>query len=142
MLSLNDCINIALKENLAIHSADNTFQSTKLAHEEIGKSVLPQIKIEGKASHAPNSKNFGYDPAITDGGQYSAQLNLQESLYDGGARSIKSDQSQVDIERTQAERQKIEQDLRYDVTVSFLNVFQTENELFLQQQRVNDLSNS
>jgi outer membrane protein len=141
VLTLDDCVRIALKENLVIQSADNTFQSTKLTHKEIWKSILPQAKVEGKVSHAPNSKNFGYDPAITDGGQYSAQLSLQEALFDGGARSIKSDQSRIDIERTQAEWQKIERDARYEVTVSFFTLLQTQNELFLQQQRVNELSN-
>jgi len=139
--TLEECLRIAFKENLEIRSFENDIQSAQLAHEENGRSVLPQVKVEGKALHAPDSKNFGYDPALSDGGQYSAQLVVQESLFDGGARSKKSDQLQIDIERTRAERRKSERDLRYDVTVSFIDVLQTREELKLQQKRATELSN-
>jgi outer membrane protein TolC len=141
VFTLDDCIQIALKENLAIQSSENEIQLAKLAHEENGKTIFPQIKVEAKALHAPDPKNFGYDPAITDGGQYSAQLVVQESLFDGGARSTKSNQLQIDIQRTQAERRKNERDLQYDVTIAFLNVLQASEELNLEQKRVSELSN-
>jgi outer membrane protein len=140
-LSLNDCISIALKNNSGIQSTENAVYSARLAQKENEKSILPQLRIEGKASHSPHSSNLGYDPAITDGGQYSAQLVVQEPLFDGGARNIKSSQLQIDIERNQAERHRSERDIRYNVTVAFVNYLESQDELFLQQQRVDDLFN-
>ena len=141
VLTLDNCVRIALKENLSIQTASNSIQSAKLAHDELRNSILPQIKVEGKASHSPHSNRFGYDPAITDGGQYSAQVVVQEPLFDGGARDIKSNQLQVEIERTQAERRKSERDVQYDVTIAFVNRLQSQSELSIQEQRVGELSN-
>lgn len=139
-LTLDGCIEIALRQSLNARSTENAFRSAQLAHREIGRSALPRLKLEGKALNAPNSDHFGYDAAITDGGQFSAQVGMQEVLFDGGARSLRSDQLAVDIERLRTEQRRVERDIRYAVRVAFFDLIQSELEVALQLQRVDDLS--
>jgi len=46
-----------------------------------------------------HSEILGYDPALSNGGQISGQVIVQQSLYDGGIRGLKSDQLSLDIDR-------------------------------------------
>jgi outer membrane protein TolC len=140
VLSLDDCLRAALQQSLAVKSAGNAVQSAQLAHEEIGRSALPQLTVDGKALSAPNSARFGYDPAVTDGGQFSAQLGVQELLYDGGVRGLRADQLDVDISRLRTEQRRVQRDLRYTVTVAFLDLLEAQRGAALQQQRVDELS--
>src|SRR5665647_832668 len=41
----------------------------------------PQINQVSQALYAPAAKNFGYDEAITNGGNYSALVNLVQPLF-------------------------------------------------------------
>jgi cobalt-zinc-cadmium efflux system outer membrane protein len=140
VLSLDDCLSVALHQSLAVKSADNAVHSAQLAHEEIGRTALPLVTVDGKAWSAPNSERFGYDPAVTDGGQFSAQLGVQELLYDGGARGLRADQLDIDIGRLQTERRRAQRDLKYTVTVAFLDLLEAQREAALQQQRVDELA--
>jgi outer membrane protein TolC len=140
VLSLDDCLRVALQQTLAVKSADNAVHSARLAHEEIGRTALPQVTVDGKALSAPNSDRFGYDPAVTDGGQFSAQLGVQELLYDGGARGLRANQLDIDIGRLQTERRRAQRDLKYTVTVAFLDLLEAQREVGLQQERVDELS--
>jgi outer membrane protein TolC len=140
VLSLDDCLRAALQQSLAVKSADNAVRSAQLAHEEIGRTALPQVTVDGKVWSAPNSDRFGYDPAVTDGGQFSAQLGVQELLYDGGARGLRADQLDIDIGRFRTEQRRAQRDLKYAVTVAFLDLLEAQREAALQQQRVDELS--
>jgi outer membrane protein len=140
VLSLDDCLNAALQQTLAIKSAGNAVHSAQLAHEEIGRTALPQVTVDGKALSAPNSERFGYDPAVTDGGQFSAQLGVQELLYDGGVRGLRADQLDIDIGRLRTEQRRVQRDLKYTVTVAFLDLLEAQREEALQRQRVDELS--
>jgi cobalt-zinc-cadmium efflux system outer membrane protein len=141
VLSLDDCLRVALQQSLAVKSADNAVHSAQLAHDEIGRTALPQVTVDGKAWSAPNSDRFGYDPAVTDGGQFSAQLGVQELLYDGGARGLRADQLDIDIGRLRTEQRRAQRDLKYTVTFAFLDLLEAQRETTLQQQRVDELSN-
>ena len=141
VFSLDDCVRIALQQSLNIRTVNNAIYSAQLAHDEVGRSALPQMKVEGKAMNAPNSDHFGYDPAVTDGGQFSAQVGVQELLFDGGARSLRGDQVTVDIDRLSIEQRRIKRDLKYRVTITFLDVLQEQSEMTLEQQRVDELAN-
>jgi outer membrane protein len=140
VLSLDDCLRVALQQTLTVKSAGNAVRSAQLAHKEIGRAALPQVTVDGKAWSAPNSERFGYDPAVTDGGQFSAQLGVQELLYDGGVRGLRADQLDVDISRLRTEQRRVQRDLKYTVTVAFLDLLEAQHEAALQQQRVDELS--
>jgi len=82
---------MARERSPQLKSVQNSLRSSVLAREEIATGALPQIKLVADPMLAPATTRFGYDPAVTDGGQISAQLSLTQSLYDAGIRGLRSD---------------------------------------------------
>ena len=52
----------------------------------------PQISQVSRAMYAPVAKKYGYDEAITDGGNYSAVVSLEQSLFN---QKVKAGQLQT-----------------------------------------------
>ncbi len=138
--TLQECIAIARTNSTERMIAERSSRSAQLEYDKIRYSSYPEVKFEGKALYAPNTDHFGYDPAITDGGQYSAQIGIQELLFDGGARSSKTGQAKLGIDRTEAEQRRSDRDLQYDVTLAFFDVLQAMADTGLQAGRVGDLA--
>jgi outer membrane protein len=138
-LTLSNAIELTLKNNQQLAVARNAGLSRERARSELSAATLPQLKVGLAALYAPSSPSFGYDPVITNQGQLGAQLFVQQSLYDGGARSLKSDQLTLDITGASIELQSLKRDLRYAVTVAFIDVLRSQEEVALRQESVNQL---
>ena len=65
---------------------------------------------------------------------------VQESLFDAGVRSLKSDQLDVELDRLSFERQAADRDLVYNVTSLFIGSLLTEREVNLQGRNVQQLA--
>jgi outer membrane protein TolC len=76
---------------------------------------------------------------ITNQGQLGAQLLVQQSLYEGGTRALRSDQLTLDITETNIELESVKRDLKYAVTVAFVDVLRFQEEVALRQESVNQL---
>ncbi len=140
MFTLDECIKVAIENSLSMKNAEGNLHAAQLAHREIEHTGLPQIKFDGTAMYAPTTGNLGYDPAITNGGQLSAQVVVQEPIFDGGARSLKQNQLSIDIARLNTEQRRTVRDVRNNVTIAFVDLLQAQHEISLQQQRVDELS--
>ena len=102
-----------------------------MSHDELLTTKLPQFSFEGSAIYAPSSNHFGYDPAISNGGQFSGQIVARQSVYDGGIRSIRANQLGIDIDLRVKEYRMAERDLRYAVKQAFIEVLRSEEEIQL-----------
>jgi len=91
-------------------------------------------------STRPHLENFGYDPALSNGGQVTGQVIVQQSLYDGGIRGLKSDQLSLDIDRLAKEKRIAERDLVFSVKQTFIETLRAEQEIILQEESVRQLS--
>ena len=139
-LSLDRALAIAHQHNLQLRIAENGMRSAALAHDELLTTKLPQFSFEGSAIYAPSSNHFGYDPAISNGGQFSGQIVARQSIYDGGIRSIRANQLGVDIDLRAKEYRMAERDLRYAVKQAFIEVLRSEQEIQLEAESVGQLS--
>src|SRR5271169_3863216 len=83
-LTLDSCIAVALRNSPALRSADNAVRSTDLARSELQTTVLPQVQAILDAIYLPVPPRYGYDPAITDGGEIRGLIAVRQSLYDSG----------------------------------------------------------
>ena len=81
-LTLEECLALAQKNSPALQAAEGELHSTQLADAELSTTALPQVKAAGGASYAPMPPGFGYDPAISNGGQLAAQVIVEQSIYD------------------------------------------------------------
>lgn len=140
VLTLDDCLRIARRYSLALRHNANGVRLGGLQLSELNKSALPSVSVQGKAEHAPDAGGKGYDPAITDGGQYSAQIVVQDQLYDGGARGIRSDQIALDLRRLTVEQQQAERGLDYAVTVAYVDALEGRDAELLARHRADELA--
>jgi len=138
-LTLDSCLVLARRNSTGLRSAENAARSAELARSELGTTALPQIQAAIDAIYVPVPPKYGYDPAITDGGEVRGVIALRQSIYDSGMRSLKSDQFSVDIERAGSERQLASLDLTLAVKQAFFESLKARAEVTLQRESVDQL---
>jgi outer membrane protein len=138
-LTLQRCLELAKSYSLKARVSDVAIRGSELEREELQTTKLPQVKLSSEASYAPNSGTHGYDPAITDGGQLGGRIAVQQSLYDAGVRSLRSDQLSTERNALVKEKQITERDLVFAVEQLFIEALRSQNEIGLQQQSIKQL---
>ena len=139
VLTLDRCLTLARTQNPRMRNAENVIRAAELSHAELATTKLPQIKIGASSVYAPSSGSLGYDPAISNGGQISGQVIMQQPLYDGGIRGLKSDQLTLDVDRLAKEKRIVERDLIFSVKQTFIEALRTQQEIFLENESVRQL---
>lgn len=137
--TLDRCLALARSQNPRMRSAENAIRTAELSHAELSTARLPQIKFGASSIYAPSSGSLGYDPALSNGGQISGQVIVQQSLYDGGIRRLKSDQLTLDIDRLAKEKRMTERDLVFSVKQAFIETLRARQEILLQEESVRQL---
>ncbi len=140
VLSLEQCLAKAQANSPALRLADNAIRSTEFSRTVETKTALPQLKFLAGAGYAPSSRHFGYDPAITDGGQLGSQIVLEQPLYDGGKRGFRLTQLGIDLERLAKERQAASRDLVYAVKEAFFEALRARSETAVRAQSAAQLA--
>ena len=139
-LTLEQCIALARQHNLQMQVSENASHAALLSRDELMKTRLPQFQLEASALYAPSSGHFGYDPLITNGGQYAGQIVGKQSLYNGGIRALRADQIGVDIDLRGKESRVTERDLTYAVRQTFFEVLRADRESRLESESVSQLN--
>jgi outer membrane protein len=138
-LTLDQALDLTKQNSLKLRISDRDLERTTLARSELRASGFPQVSAKAGASYAPDSRHFGYDPAITDGGQLNGQLVVEQPVYDGGVRRLKMRQLGVDLEKLRAERELTERDLIVEVKQRFIELLQGQREQDMRQESVGQL---
>jgi outer membrane protein len=138
--TLDRCLTLARTQNPRIRSAENAIRTAELSHTELSTTKLPQVKFGASSLYAPSSGSLGYDPALSNGGQIAGQVIVQQSLYDGGTRGLKSDQLSFDIDRLAKEKRIAERDLVFSVKQTFIETLRAGQEIQLQEESVRQLT--
>lgn len=140
LLTLEQSLRLAQENSPALRAADYAIRALDLSRSELSTTALPRVKGVAGASYAPVPPQFGYDPIISNGGQIAGQILLQQSLYDGGVRSLKFDQLSVHADLLIKERRRAERDLVFAVKQSFIESLRAQRERELQRQSVAQLT--
>jgi outer membrane protein TolC len=125
-LTLRECLSIARERSPLVQAATNRSRAAGLSLDELRTERLPQLSVGAAAVLSPASPGFGYDPAITDGGQVAAQVFLHQSLYDAGVRSLRASQLELDNEHARVDLRLSRRDLDFEVTRTFLDAFKAQ----------------
>lgn len=137
--TLAQCIARAKELSPTLLAARNLAHASALAQRELSTTGLPQVKLSALALYAPTSGSFGYDPAISNGGEYAGQAVVQQSMYDGGVRGLKSEQLQIELEQKSEDIRRSERDLLLAVNLGFLDVLKARSEAELQHESVGQM---
>jgi outer membrane protein len=138
-LGLDSCVALAKAHNLGLQISGADARSAELLRSEFSTSTLPSVSVKSGASYAPSSRSFGYDPVATNQGELSAGLEVDQTLYDGGARGLRADRLGLGVERSWLERRMTERDLVYAVREAFIGVLRNQEEIGLRQESVEQL---
>jgi outer membrane protein len=138
--TLDECLAIARKNSLALRISETSMRSSQSAHDELKTTALPQIKLGAGAMYAPTSKNFGYDPALSNGGQLAGQVILQQPLYDAGIRRLKSAQLDLELARLSHEHLANDRDIIFNVKEAYIALLLAQEATALQQSSTEQLS--
>ncbi|MCL5029689.1 MAG: TolC family protein [Bacteroidetes bacterium] len=136
-LSLNQAIELALKHNQNITLANQEIEKSQAALKEVKSNLYPSIYGTSHYLYAPEN---GYDPVVTNGGEYGLQLNANYTLFDGGIRSAMINKSSVNIEGKNLSLQQTKSEIRYLVRVVYYQISAAKNELASQRKGVKELS--
>jgi outer membrane protein TolC len=137
--TLDDYVNTALANSPVLKDYNTQLQQNGLDSILAGSIYKPQVGVNGIASYAPTYGQFGYDQAISNGGEYAAIISITQQI---------TPRKQVVLTRmlSATERQSIsdqakieENDLRKEITDDYLNacllqqqvVFYTKSDSFL-----------
>ena len=94
---LNYYILSAGKNNPVLNENNSLIATYNLRKELVKASVTgPSIFTTANYLFAPTYKDFGYDSAITNGGLYSALINVDFPLFKGSALNIKLKSAEID----------------------------------------------
>jgi outer membrane protein len=137
--TLEQCVAVAKERSLVLKSAHNLARTSGLLRQELATSKYPQVKLGALAIYAPFANHLGYDPAISNGGEYAAQLFVQQSVYDGGARGLRADQMQVDMEQRRTDIRRGERDVFFAVRLGYVEVLRAQRERELGQESTRQL---
>ena len=138
-LTLDSAVAFSYIHSPLLQSAGLNVAEANLAAREAELSPYPVLKYNIGASYAPQSSSFGYDPNITNEGQLNAQLMMQGTLYNGGAYGLHKQQAALDVAHAQSGLTLTKEDLRFDVTQSFLEDLRARMNITIERETVAQL---
>ncbi len=134
--SLSDYLKAALQHNPLLRSAEQTKASAIYNSEAVRKSYYPQIGIGSHLIFAP-----GYDQAVTNGGEFGAQIMGSYTIFDGGMRSYEIQKGKVGVEQGTVNQNKTNADIIYAVSTAFIGAVKEKRELAISEQGYDNLRN-
>lgn len=123
-VSLSDYINSALKNNPLMGSAAQSKRSAEFSSQGIRKGYYPQIGLSSHLIVPP-----GYDPAISNGGEFGAQITGSYLLYDGGAKGLEVSKGDVGVEQGTVGEKRTQADIVYSVSNAYVAAVKQKREL-------------
>jgi outer membrane protein len=143
--TLQEAIDTALKNDLKLLSLNTEILGTTNVGKIGALRSYPIIGYRGSINYAPNSPRFGYDPAITNGGDVTAQVTAEKVLYDGGRLAFAAQQNNLDLTHLQKEIEIEKADVVRAVTEAYIQVVRTgaevdlDSSIFYESVRIRDL---
>lgn len=136
-------LNSAFRNNPTLKESQNTISVKKLDKSLTeAEYILPQINFTANYLFVPYFNNdkivtanpgpnaIGYDASVTNGGLYSAQVNVTKSLFNGGVVDAYNNQTDLQIKSNEYNYELTKHNLEKDVTDQYINCWQAQ-ELYI-----------
>jgi outer membrane protein len=141
VLTLDEAMQAAEQRSPLIQAGTLGIEESSLARREAQLAPYPALRYKLGAEYAPTGRNFGYDPALTNEGQLNAQLSVQGTIYNGGAYGLRKRQADLDIAHARTSLELTREDLRFNVSQSFLEDLRAIANSAIEQESVAELAN-
>jgi len=139
-LSLERCIAIARRNSPELRIASSAIEASRLDRKLVAQTRWPQLRLSAGAGYAPFSRSFGYDPAVSNGGELGARVIAEQTLYSGGTTGLQEKQAETAISQQSLAWQQQDRDLVYAVRLAFIDLLSAEKQHELARQSVAQLA--
>ncbi len=127
--TLDDYINAAIANSPVLKDYRAQLGQNKIDSMVEGSVYKPQVNFAAIAWYAPTYGQFGYDEAISNGGQYSAIVSVTQQITPQGQIRLTHMLSASERESISNESKMEENDLRKEVTNQYLNTCQLQQQM-------------
>jgi outer membrane protein TolC len=128
----------AIRNSPLLKDYQSQIESNGIDSERIRAQYKPQVTGSSINSLAPVIHGYGYDPAVTNGGQLSGIVNVNQALVSRSNLSAQYKNLQLQNEGIANNSRITEQDLKRTITNQYLTAFGTLQELGLAKE-IHDL---
>lgn len=136
-LTLEQAIIIALKNNPGVQVARDEIKKSEYYVDENKAVLLPSVSGKAHYIYAPEN---GYDPAVTNGGEYGLQISADYTLYNGGLNHLTIDKANTDVGLSQLTLERAKSDLIYNVRSVYYEINHLEREVGYRKEAFNSLN--
>jgi outer membrane protein TolC len=125
--------NPSLKEssnNIRIKNLDKSLTKAEFILPQVSLSAnylfVPYFNNDKIVTAAPDPNAIGYDASITNGGLYSAQVNVTKNLFNGGVVDAYNNQADQQIKSNEFNYELTKHDLEKNVIDQYINCWQAQ----------------
>jgi outer membrane protein len=136
-LTIQQAINIALKNNLNIQVAGDEIKKSEYSLNENKAGLLPSVSGKAHYIYAPEN---AYDPAVTNGGEYGLQVSADYTLYNGGLNHLAVDKANTGVSLSELNLEKAKSDLIFDVRSVYYAINNSEREVEYRNEALSSLT--
>jgi outer membrane protein TolC len=121
--SLNDFLAIGLKNSPLLKDYSNQIRSGNVDSALVSATYKPQVNLTSQMMIAPSGDFFGYDPAITNGGNFSGLVSANQSLFNNKIRLEQFKTIQLSNQSIQVSKKLSETELKKIITNQYLTTY-------------------
>jgi outer membrane protein TolC len=121
--SLDDYLASGLKNSPLLKDYTNQIRSGNVDSALVSATYKPQVSLNSQILLAPSAKSFGYDEAITNGGNFSGVVSANQSLFNKKIRSEQFRTIQLSNQSIQVSKKLSETELKKAIANQYLTAF-------------------
>jgi outer membrane protein TolC len=133
-------LHAAVAYNPVLKDQVNQRKALALDSSDVRAGYGPQVNGSGQFLYAPYGSHWGYDPAITNGGLYSAVVGAQMPLFNGGRKQTGLDSVALRSNALLLASEGTVLDLHQGVTDQYINTYADQRTLAAVLDRVRILN--
>ena len=128
-LSLQDCIEIAMKNQVDVLVGENTVAATKARRTRALSEYYPQVTAE-------YTSNLAQSGAARPGQTNDTSLSVSQNFYDGGLREARVRRSSAEVSQNQFGLERVRQVVTFSVTSDYFSLLRAQHLADVQHARV------
>jgi outer membrane protein TolC len=121
--NLDYYIAIGLKNSPLLNDYENQLRIGSIDSLLALSAFKPQVNIVSQALYAPAGNKFGYDEAITNGGNYAATIGVKQSLFNSKIKSAQSENINLLKQTLEVNKTITQTDLKKSITLQYITAY-------------------
>jgi outer membrane protein TolC len=131
------------QNNICVKKLDKSLTEAEYAYPQINFTAnylfVPYFNNDKIVTANPGPNAIGYDASVTNGGLYSAQVNVTKNIFNGGVIDTYNNQTDLQIKSNELNYELTKHNLEKDVIDQYITCWQTQELYILSVSTTNTL---